>query len=81
MQNKRPFIVDFAKNMSDINLTSYNKIRFLIQKLLCLISQSDQLQKGHSMSDGPKFQRLGHDPSQILMKLFQMKGTYEIRLP
>ena len=26
------------------------------------------------------FKRLGHDPSQILMKLFQMKGIYEIRL-
>ena len=32
------------------------------------------------MSDGPKFRKLGHDPSQILMKLFQMKGIYEIRL-
>ena len=32
------------------------------------------------MSNGPKFQRLGHDPSQILMKLFQMKGIYEKRL-
>ena len=32
------------------------------------------------MSNGPKLQRLGHDPSQILMKLFQMKGIYEIRL-
>ena len=35
---------------------------------------------GHSMSDGPKFQRLGHDLSQILMKLFQIKGLYEARL-
>ena len=25
-------------------------------------------------------QRLGHDPSQILMKLFEIKGVYEIRL-
>ena len=32
------------------------------------------------MSNGPKFQRLGHDASQILMKLFLMKGMYEIRL-
>ena len=36
--------------------------------------------KDHSMSNGPEFRRLGHDPSQILMKLFQMKGIYEIRL-
>ena len=35
---------------------------------------------GHSMSNAPEFQRLGHDPSQILMKLFQIKGIYEIRL-
>ena len=38
------------------------------------------LYMGHSMSDGPKLQRLGHNPSQILMKFFQMKGIYEIQL-
>ena len=35
---------------------------------------------GHSMSNGWKFQGLGHDPSQILMKLFQMKDIYEIKI-
>ena len=34
---------------------------------------------GHSMSIGSEFQGSGHDPSQILMKHFQMKGIYEIR--
>ena len=32
------------------------------------------------MSNGPEFQSLGHDPSQILMKLFQMKGINGVRL-
>ena len=36
--------------------------------------------EGDSMSNGPKFHSLGHDLSQILMKLLQMKGIYEIRL-
>ena len=27
-----------------------------------------------------KWTKAGHDPSQILMKLFQMKGIYKIRL-
>ena len=35
---------------------------------------------GHSMPNGPKFQSLGHDTYQILMKLFQMKDIYKIRL-
>ena len=35
---------------------------------------------GHSMSNGSIFQRLRHDLSQILIKLFQMKVIYEIRL-
>ena len=33
----------------------------------------------HSMSNGPEFQRLGYAPSQILMKLFQVKSIYEIK--
>ena len=45
----------------------------------CLLTES-VLPLGHSMSNGPKFQRLGHDPSQILIKLFQMKGICEIGL-
>ena len=32
------------------------------------------------MSNGPEFQSLGHDPSQIMIRLFQIKGIYEIRL-
>ena len=35
---------------------------------------------GHFKSSGPKFQRLGHDSSQILIKVFQMKGIYEIKI-
>ena len=41
-------------------------------------SLNDNIVRGlnlsHSMSNGPKFQRLGHDSSQILMKHFQMKS-------
>ena len=38
---------------------------------------------GFSLKQGSfhvKWTKAGHDPSQILMRFFQMKGTYEIRL-
>ena len=71
-------IVKFRKNLyekKDTVDTRENIINNLISFL-----QVIAMQVGHSMSNGPKFQSLGHDPSQILIKLFQIKGIYEIRL-
>ena len=59
-----------------------NSLMSLIYFPQCLFfSKIIHLQKGYSISNRPKFQRLGLDSSQILMTLFQMKGIYKIKLP
>ena len=58
-------------------MTSQTGKQIIMKHISPNVSRNKSKQ-GHSISNGPKFQRLGHDPSQILMKLFQMKGIYEI---
>ena len=47
---------------------------------MATVASCFEILKGHSMSNGPKFHRLRHDPSQILMKLLQSRGIYEVKL-